>query len=89
MGGFRDFFCKKKGEFLFSGFETFKFDHFKCIFMTGVFWAQYYGQCTFLHSRPGRCLLQWINDGSIGVKSFVHGLNLRPIDAEDKGFDPT
>ena len=42
-----------------------------------------------VHCRPGRCLLQWINDGSSGVKSFVHGLNLRPINAEDKGFDPT
>ena len=28
-------------------------------------------------------------NGSNGVKSFVQGLNFRPIDAEDKGFDPT
>ena len=39
--------------------------------------------------RPGRCLLRWMNDGSNGVKSFVQGLDFRPIDAEDKGLDPT
>ena len=41
------------------------------------------------YHRPGRCLLRWMSDGSNGVKSFVHGLNSRHIDAEDKGFDPT
>ena len=39
--------------------------------------------------RLGRCLLRWLNDGSNKVKSFVLGLNIGPIDAEDKGFDPT
>ena len=39
-------------------------------------------------SGPDQCLLQWLNDGSHGVHSFLPGLKLGPIDAEDKEFDP-
>ena len=42
-----------------------------------------------LKGRSGQCLLRWLNDVSNGAKSFVPGLNFVPIDAEDKGFDPT
>ena len=41
-----------------------------------------------LHSRPGRCLLRWLNDGSNGVKSFVLGHNLDQLMQKTKDLTP-
>ena len=38
--------------------------------------------------RPGRCLLQWLNDGSNGDKSFVLCINWFNIRFMNKRFDP-